>query len=148
MKHLEFSEDNLEFALELLREHYDNVNSSIHRFVHNLMTLGFDTHMRKEKLMAKCMETMINKVNQSIQSLNTFEAETLRWDPIIGYSIICKFDDKTLAEWETNFVKMLLKEDSFTLGNSEDLAQRRLLWRGNLMKMKNFVTSILNHARV
>ena len=117
IRNIEFTEQNYKVALQVLIDKYENKRLIIQNIVANLFDLGTTCSCRKkEKTTAKGIESMFNKINQSLQSLDALKVDTKSWDPIILHLITANFDSLTLADWENT-------QSSKEVANKEEILE-------------------------
>lgn len=101
IKHVQFSEENYAVAFNILSERYENKKRLESQLVKNLLNMDDICPKGNVKtLTSKQLESIYNRINQTLQSLAAANISTCCWDPIISHVVISKFDVSTLAEWE------------------------------------------------
>lgn len=100
IKHITFDEQNYEVTLKILTERYEDQKQLEFTHIKNLLDMDDICPVKGAQLNSKQLEAIYNRVNQTLQSLQSLKIATCCWDPIIVYVITSKFDKYTLAEWE------------------------------------------------
>lgn len=98
---INFSEENYEVALKALSDRYDNRKFLQYQQVKNLLNMDdIFPNGKPRKLNSSHLESMYNRITQTLHSLKASNVLTCCWDPILAYVVISKFDEDTLADWE------------------------------------------------
>lgn len=95
VRNLALVDSNFKIAWDLLIERYADKRRLVHEHIHSLMSLP---HMNSES--ANALSALRDKANVAIKALKHLGRAVDKWDDMLVYLLVQKFDKATRKAWE------------------------------------------------